>query len=228
MHHDITIISDLHLGSDVCRSDKIYDFLEQLNTNILVLNGDIFDSMDFRRLKKKHWRIIKKLRNISKNTKLIWISGNHDQQAQPIAHLVGASFVKEYKHTTHSKKIIILHGDRFDMLINSRPLLTKIADNIYRLIQRLDNNLDNNYYYSSKIKQKSKTLSKCFKNVISRALDYQDKHQYDAIIIGHLHQAAHIIRDNDREYVNCGCWTDKICHFVTINSDKISLEQYSD
>lgn len=226
MDHNITIISDLHLGSNVCRSENIINFLQQINTKTLILNGDIFDNLDFRRLKKSHWRIIKKLRVVAKKTKLIWIAGNHDRHAEPIAHLIGASFAKDYIYQSANKIIYITHGDQFDALISSRPLLTRLADNIYRLIQRFDTSLNNDYYYSGKIKLKSKTLSKCLQDVKDKAILHRTKHNYDAIIIGHLHKAEHMMSGNGKEYVNCGCWTDKQCHYVTIDDERISLNKY--
>jgi UDP-2,3-diacylglucosamine pyrophosphatase LpxH len=57
--YDSLIISDLHLGSEVCQAKKIEKFLsaikdQELPTKELILNGDVFDSWDFRRLKKNH------------------------------------------------------------------------------------------------------------------------------------------------------------------------------
>lgn len=56
---DAVIISDTHLGSENCQARQLTRFLEgildgELQTQRLVLNGDVFDSIDFRRLKKRH------------------------------------------------------------------------------------------------------------------------------------------------------------------------------
>ena len=56
--HDAVILSDLHLGSNNCEAKKITHFLERIadgdiQTRQLILNGDVFDSFDFRRLSKK-------------------------------------------------------------------------------------------------------------------------------------------------------------------------------
>jgi UDP-2,3-diacylglucosamine pyrophosphatase LpxH len=224
---DVTIISDLHLGSSVCRADEIYQFLSEVNTSILVLNGDIFDNMDFRRLEKSHWKIIKKLRSLSKTTRVIWISGNHDCEAEPVAHLIGAEFLFEYVYENNGRKILITHGDRFDTIIKRRPFLTKFADYLYRLIQKYDRSVDNDYYYSSMVKNHSKTLSRCTDNTVQKAIEHQQNHKYDAIIIGHLHKASHLTKISEGvEYVNCGCWTNGVCHFVTIVNSKIYLNEY--
>ena len=53
--NEAIIISDTHLGSGVCESKQLYNFLELVynKTNKLIINGDFFDNLDFRRLKKK-------------------------------------------------------------------------------------------------------------------------------------------------------------------------------
>lgn len=224
---EYTIISDLHLGSNVCRADNILEFLYYLETETLILNGDIFDNMDFRRLKKTHWHILKKLRQISKNTKIIWISGNHDYQCEPIAHLIGADFVLDYLIQA-DRMIYITHGDRFDKIITKRPLLTKLADNIYRFIQLFDKRMDNNYYYSGMIKRHSKTLTRVTDNTVSNAIKYANKNKYDAIIIGHLHKSALLTTlENMVEYGNSGCWTEENCTYITINNGLINIQSFN-
>ena len=75
---DAIIISDIHLGSSVCESKRLYAFLESvyIHTNKLIINGDFFDNLDFRRLKKNHWKILSLLRKMSKYIEIVWIRGN--------------------------------------------------------------------------------------------------------------------------------------------------------
>lgn len=225
---EYTIISDIHLGSNVCKSDSVLEFLYYLETDNLILNGDIFDNMDFRRLEKSHWKIIKKLRQIAKNTNVIWISGNHDFEIEPIAHLIGAGFYFEYLiDSYHDKLILVTHGDRFDSIITKRPILTKLADNIYRLIQSFDRYMDNNYRYSSIVKRRSKTFSRCLDKTKNNAIEYAASLKYDTIVIGHLHKPEHLTsQKNNVEYANCGCWTDKTCSYITINQGNVELKEF--
>ena len=221
-----TVISDLHLGSNVCRADYFLEFLYYLETENLILNGDIFDNMDFRRLKKSHWQVLKKLRQISKHTKIIWISGNHDYQCEPIAHLIGAKFTLDYV-IQMDRKIYITHGDRFDKIITKRPILTKFADNIYRFIQLFDRRMDNNYYYSGMIKRHSKTLTRVTGNTVANTIKFAKKNNYDSIIIGHLHKPALLTTlENMVEYCNSGCWTEENCSYITIDNGLINLKSF--
>jgi UDP-2,3-diacylglucosamine pyrophosphatase LpxH len=223
---EYTIISDLHLGSNVCQAEKILEFLYYINTETLILNGDVFDCGDINRLNKKHWAVVKKLRQISKNTNLIWISGNHDFKCENIAYLIGANF-KSFYLINKDRKIYVTHGDKFDKIISKRPLLTRFADNIYRIVQLYDKFLDNDYYFSRWLKQNSKTLIKSTKNTIKSAMIYCSKNKYEAIVLGHLHKAEHLtLLDSGLEYVNSGSWTEKECHFITINQGYIDLKKF--
>lgn len=223
-----TIISDLHLGTKICKVDAILEFLENLQTECLILNGDILDNLDFRRLNHEHWNVIKKIRQISKHTKVIWISGNHDYQAEGVAAMLGAPFLFEYTIETKEKKILVTHGDRFDKIIQEIPLLARMADNIYRIIQLFDKRLDNNYYYSGMVKRNSSTIKRSTTNTVKNAINYAKKHHYDAIIMGHLHHPSDLQdTENWIQYVNSGSWTEHTnCHYVTISADSIELKEF--
>jgi UDP-2,3-diacylglucosamine pyrophosphatase LpxH len=67
---DAIILSDIHLGSKNCQAKNLVRFLEMLAdeeivTSCLVLNGDVFDSIDFRRLNKNHWKVLSLIRKLS-------------------------------------------------------------------------------------------------------------------------------------------------------------------
>src|SRR6478752_989498 len=94
--HDALILSDFHLGSDNCQAKDICRLLEQivageLQTARLILNGDVFDSIDFRRLTKNHWKVLSLVRKLSDQIEIIWLCGNHDGSAEIISHLLGVT-----------------------------------------------------------------------------------------------------------------------------------------
>jgi UDP-2,3-diacylglucosamine pyrophosphatase LpxH len=221
--NEIVIISDIHLGSDVCQVDRLYKFLDKIQTQILIINGDLFDSWDFRRLRKDHWKILKKLRQLSDKIKVVWISGNHDGPAEMVSHLIGVDFVNEYLVESGHKKMLVLHGDIFDNFISKYPMFTKFADKIYRLIQRYDRFHNNQYYYSNLAKRNSKTFLRCSEQIADRALQYCKDKNCDFVICGHTH--AVLTKASDMvEYYNCGCWTESVCSFITINSGNVEIK----
>ena len=221
--NEITIISDIHLGSDICQVDRLSKFLDKIQTNCLIINGDLFDSWDFRRLRKDHWKILKKLRQLSDKIKVVWISGNHDGPAELVSHLIGVDFVDEIVLVSADKNVLILHGDIFDNFISQYPLFTKFADKIYRLIQKYDRFHQNEYYYSNLAKRSSKTFLRCSQQIADRALEYCKDKNCDVVICGHTHLP--LTTQNDLiYYYNSGCWTENSCSFITINSGEVEIK----
>src|SRR5438128_1025061 len=98
---DAVILSDLHLGSDNCQARRVCRMLErivegELVTARLILNGDVFDSIDFRRLNKAHWKVLSLLRKLSDQVEIIWLCGNHDGSAEIVSHLLGVTVMDDH------------------------------------------------------------------------------------------------------------------------------------
>ena len=220
--NDAIIISDTHLGSDVCEAKQLNSFLQLVysKTNKLIINGDFFDNLDFRRLKKKHWDILSLLRRMSKYVEIVWIRGNHDGDAEIISHLIGLDFLDEYTFTSGDKKILCLHGDRFDDFIYKYPNTTKLADLAYRTIQKIDKR-----FLPKFIKQRSKIYLRCNENMINSSRKYAKENGADIVCLGHTHY-PYIDKKEEVWYYNSGCWTEKQCSYLTVDNGEINLEYF--
>lgn len=224
--NDAIIISDIHLGSDVSQSEKLIAFLEDIKSDLvsskeLIINGDLFDSWDFRKLKKNHWRVLSLIRKISKKVHVVWINGNHDGPAEIISHLLGVDFLEEYILLSGNKKILILHGDIFDNFISKYPFFTKLADNIYRTIQKIDRS----FYLAKLAKKSSKTFLRCSDQIRLKAKNYGKSKKVNAVICSHTH--LHIADpEQEVEYYNTGCWTELPCHYIEIKDGIIIVKEY--
>lgn len=213
---DAIILSDWHLGSDVCQVRRLEHFLKHLPpTRKLVLNGDILDSTTSR-LSKKHWHVLSLLRKLSTWTHLVWVAGNHDRDAEHVAHLVGAHFKPEYIFASGSRTILCLHGDDFDDFITRRPVLTWAADLIYRKVQVVNPN------WALRLKRGSKTFLHCRENLRKRAVEYAQKKRADIVVCGHTHTAEHA----DGVYANTGCWTEEDCAYAVVSGGEVLVRQY--
>src|SRR5262245_22597894 len=140
---DAVIVSDIHLGSGNCEAKRLCRLLGQivdgeLRTDRLILNGDVFDSIDFRRLNKNHWKVLSLIRKLSDQIEIVWLAGNHDGTAEIISHLLGVTVQEEYVLETGGERLLILHGHAFDDFIVTYPVLTWLADSVYRVLQWLD------------------------------------------------------------------------------------------
>ena len=130
---DAVLLSDVHLGSDNCQAKRLCELLErvadgELTTARLILNGDVFDSIDFRRLNKSHWKVLSLIRKLSDQIEIIWLCGNHDGSAEIVSHLLGVAVMDDFVLESGGRRILILHGHVFDEFIDNHPVLTWLAD----------------------------------------------------------------------------------------------------
>lgn len=221
--NDAIIISDTHLGSDVCEVKSLETFIDSYvwnNTKKLIINGDFFDNLDFRRLKKSHWNILSLLRRMSKHKEIIWIRGNHDGDAEIISHLIGVDFKDEYTFTSGDKNVLCIHGDQFDDFIYKYPATTKVADLLYRTVQKFDKR-----FLPQFIKQRSKIYLRCNENMINSSTKYARGKEADVVCLGHTHYAT-VDKKHDVDYYNSGCWTEKRSSYLTVNDGVVQLEYW--
>lgn len=223
------IISDIHLGSDVARPKAVKDLLMSYDFKRLILLGDIFDSLNFSRLKKEHWNLlsyIRKLSNPEKKIKVVWVEGNHDEGLSEImSHLIGIKVYKEYYWISKGKKFLAIHGHQFDRFLNENIIISSISSYLYYKIQKYDRANQN---ISRFIKKRSKGWLRLSNKVADGALYYAKANEADIVICGHTHQSLYKEMD-DIKYYNTGCWTDIPSTYITIdNEGNVELKEFED
>jgi UDP-2,3-diacylglucosamine pyrophosphatase LpxH len=224
--YDAIIISDLHLGSDNCLARRIGLLLErigagELPTAKLILNGDVFDSIDFRRLKKSHWKVLSLLRKLSDQVEIIWLCGNHDGSAEVVSHLLGVSVRDEYCLTSGKEKILTLHGHTFDEFLDDHPVLTWVGDVIYFTLQRIDKS----HYFAKLAKKGSKRFLRCYELIEQRSVEYARKKGCTAVCCGHTHLPVSYYA-GDVQYHNSGCWTELPGTYLTVRDGDVTLHEF--
>lgn len=225
---DAIIISDIHLGSDNCQARHLTHFLERIDTGELrsarlILNGDVFDSIDFRRLKKHHWKVLSLLRKLSDQIEIIWITGNHDGASDIVSHLLGVSVLDDYVLESGGRRVLILHGHQFDRFIDKHPILTWVGDCIYSVLQRVDRT----HTIARFAKKKSKTFLRCADKIRDGALELAKKLGCHAVCCGHTHHSK-ADAEPGVAYFNSGCWTELPCTYLTVVDGHIRLHQYEE
>lgn len=223
---DAVVLSDLHLGSANSEARRVGELLDRmaqgdLRTQRLILNGDVFDSIDFRRLNKNHWKVLSRLRKLSDQIEIHWIVGNHDGPAEIISQLLGVSVEDELVLESGGRRILLLHGHIFDRFIDAHPLLTWLADCTYRLLQLLDPS----HQFAKMAKRGSKTFLRCAKQIAEGAVERARRLGCQAVCCGHTHVAASET-DGPIAYFNSGCWTELPCSYLTISNGAIRLHQH--
>jgi UDP-2,3-diacylglucosamine pyrophosphatase LpxH len=147
---------------------------------------------------------------MSDKLEVIWIAGNHDGPATTISELIGLHVFDEYILTSGDKKIMVVHGDKWDKFITERPVLTWIGDLIYSLLQRIG------HKYARMAKMNSKHYLHCQEVIREGATKYAKKHGCDAVCCGHVHSLY-----NDEFYYNSGCWTEPPGAYLAVRDGKI-------
>ena len=217
------LISDIHLGSDVCQAEDLCQFLKSIdpnNTKRLIIVGDIFDSIDLRRLKKRHWQVLSHMRRLADQLEIIWLAGNHDGPAEIVSHFLGVEVLEEYILESGSKKFLIVHGHKHDKFIRERPIISSIADFIYYWLQKIDSS----HYIARMAKSNSKHYLRCTEAIKDKATIEAKNIGCHAVICGHTHNAE-ISLANGIIYCNTGCWTEKNSTYIVIEDGNPKLHR---
>lgn len=225
---DAIVISDLHLGSDNCQARALHRFLDQvrdgeLEARQLILNGDVFDSIDFRRLKKHHWKVLSLLRKLSDRMEITWINGNHDGPSDIVSHLLGVEVRDELILESGDRRVLLHHGHRFDKFIDDHPFITAFADFVYRMLQKIDSS----HTFARTAKAKSKIFLRCSAKIEAQSIELARKLGCDAVCCGHTHHAV-ANESGPIAYYNSGCWTEKPCHYLAIRDGVIEVCQFAE
>ena len=211
------IISDLHLGTPVCQSEKILRVLS-FDFKRLIINGDLFDNHSFTRYNKDHWKILNKIRKLSKNKKVILVEGNHDGCSEFISGITGMNMVPSYEFQIDNQKFYCEHGHQYDAWTQEKPLLTQFFTGIYYYIQVLQKN--------QKISRKLKAVSKSWiraKDIIADGVIKKHGKHFDMIFAGHTHHPENrFYKDYNCWYFNSGSFCDNNCSYICIDDDGIA------
>jgi UDP-2,3-diacylglucosamine pyrophosphatase LpxH len=225
---DAVILSDLHLGSGNSQARGLCTFLEGVAagrpaTARLILNGDVFDSFDFRRLGQSHWKVLSLLRRLSDRLDITWIAGNHDGSAEVVSHLLGVAVKDEYVLLSGGRRILVLHGHTFDDFLDAHPVLTWLGDCAYAFLQWLDRT----HAIARMAKRGSKTFLRCAGKVEEGATRYARAKNCAAVCCGHTHFPA--AREGGAvAFYNSGSWTEFPCTYLTVADGRVRLHRYDE
>ncbi len=219
---DIMIVSDVHLGSRVSRASRLQELLTNYSFKKLILLGDIFEHLNFKKLTGEHWDLLSYLKQISKEVEVVWIEGNHDiGLSKMMSHLVGIKVFKTYTWRYKRKKCLAIHGHQFDRFLSNNIILSYIATIFYLFIQRIDTE---NQQIARFIKRKSKGWLRLSVKVAKSAILYGKLRGAKYVFCGHTHQAMEM-KKRGVHYYNSGCWTDIPSTFITMGKKGIKIHK---
>ena len=224
---DTVLLSDLHLGSETSRAIEALETLERLAFRRLILLGDIFCDLNFRRLKKEHWKFlsyIRKLSNPRRGIEVVWVEGNHDVGlAELMSHLVGVQVYQEYTWEEAGQRNLAIHGHQFDgFVINDRFCLSSLGSHLYLIIQKIDGQRQRVARLLDRWKTRWLRLTE---RVAAGALARARMRGATRVFCGHTHQADTMQRDGIR-YYNSGCWTSARPTYITVAGLEVTIHEY--
>lgn len=224
---DVVIISDLHLGTYGCHAAEIVNYLQSIAPQLLILNGDIIDGWQFnkRYFPASHLQVIKEILNLLSNgTRVVYITGNHDEMLRRYSdiHLSNFQLADKLVLEINGKMTWVFHGDVFDNTTRgSAKLIAKLGGHGYDwliLINRFVN------WCLKKLGRPKLSFSKKIKNSVKKAVswiaDFEQtaaelaiEKKYDYVICGHIHQPQKRTietKEGSVIYMNSGDWVENL------------------
>ena len=223
---DILVISDLHLGTYGSEADEVLAYLDTINANKIVINGDFVDIMLFNKRfwPSSHMKVIKYFLDlISQGKEIYYVTGNHDELMRKFLNFKIQNFkiVNQIVLDTAKGKVWIFHGDVFDFSIQTQ-WLTKLAGFLYdymiifnswinkKIMRPLGRKRLN---FSKTIKSNVKTAVQYFANFEMKAAEVAQKNGYKYVVCGHIHTPkieSFNINGEEVIYMNSGDWLESL------------------
>jgi UDP-2,3-diacylglucosamine pyrophosphatase LpxH len=223
---DTIILSDLHLGSEVSRAPAALKMLKSASFNRLILLGDIFSDLNFRRLKKEHWQFlgyIRKLSNPKREIEVVWVEGNHDVGLTEImSHLVGVRVYQEYAWEYEGLRHVAVHGHQFDRFVSRNHVLSTLLSALHLGLQKMSFGKKRMIGFLERFDTAWLRLST---KVARGALAHARTKNAQRVFCGHTHEPLTLTRDGI-EYYNSGSWTQDVPTYIAIDHQGVRVNEF--
>tara|TARA_S200000501_G_scaffold81967_1_gene74089 strand:- start:1970 stop:2809 length:840 start_codon:yes stop_codon:yes gene_type:complete len=232
---DILVISDLHLGTYGSEADEVLAYLDSIDADKIVINGDFVDIMLFNKRfwPSSHMKVIKYFLDlISEGKEIYYVTGNHDELIRKFVNFKIQNFkiVNQIVLDTPEGKVWMFHGDVFDFSIQT-AWLTKLAGFLYdymiifnswvnkKIMRPLGRKRLN---FSKIIKANVKTAVQYFANFERKAAEIAEKNGYKYVVCGHIHTPkieSFEINGKEIIYMNSGDWLESLSSLEYVNNE---------
>lgn len=240
---EVVVISDVHLGTYGCHATELVQYLKSIEPQLLILNGDIIDGWQFskRYFPAAHLQVIKEIMNLlTKGTRVIYITGNHDECMRRYSGLnIGnLQLVDKVVLEINGKKTWIFHGDVFDVTTRgSAKMLAKLGGHGYDMLIVMNRFIN---YLLKLIGREKMSFSKKVKNSVKKAVSWIGNFEqtaaelaieknYDYVICGHIHQPQKRqveTTEGTVTYLNSGDWVENLTS-LEYNQGQWEIFQYT-
>jgi UDP-2,3-diacylglucosamine pyrophosphatase LpxH len=223
---ELVVLSDIHLGTYGCHAEELLRYLKTIRPKKIILNGDIIDMWQFskRYWPKSHMQVVKHITGLlTKNTKIVYLTGNHDEMLRKFSGFRLGSFQIEDKVVVklNGKRAWIFHGDVFDVTMQHSKWLAKLGAVGYDTLIVINTFVNwiltkfgsEKISLSKRVKDSVKTAVKFINDFEKTAAEIAIDNGYDYVVCGHIHQPE--MRKITTEkgeviYLNSGDWIENL------------------
>jgi UDP-2,3-diacylglucosamine pyrophosphatase LpxH len=232
-------ISDVHLGTRGANTGALLDFLRDYDFETLYIVGDLIDIWQLRRSRywpQQHNDVIQKiLRKARKDTRVVYLPGNHDELVGDFDGEYGNITIQE--HAIHcladGRRILIIHGHELDTVVQNVKWLAFAGDVGYQFLLSLNPAINfvrrrfglGYWSLSAYAKKRVKDAVSFIGKFEEAVAHYAQKFNVDAILCGHIHSVSMRVIGNVT-YYNCGDWVETCSALVEDYDGKIDIVNY--
>ncbi len=242
-HYSTVVLSDIHLGSEYSKIKEVTRFLQHIDCERLILNGDIIDG-GLRHISSRHWKaehtnFFKVLMKMMEHcgTQIIYVRGNHDDFLDKLMpfKISNISIVPDYTFVSAGKRYYVTHGDIFDTITTNMRWLAMLGDIGYSALLRINKSYNlyrawrGKPYYSlsQQVKHRVKSAVSYISDFRNELVRYAKRRKCDGIICGHIHQAANEYYDGIH-YLNSGDWVESMTALTENEQGEWEIVTYSE
>lgn len=237
-------LSDLHLGKPSSAVAELARFLEQLAPQQIYLIGDVVDIHYLQRyphLADSHAAILRGfLASAEGGTAVTYLTGNHDAllRRSPGLHYGPIPVREELVHcTADGRRLLVIHGDQFDVVLRYAPWLGPVGDRIYEAAMAIDRLFSRRQRISASAprpRKRARTgLGALGKGLIKRLIHTLGRTErvmtarlkaqgLDGIVCGHTHHAA-LQGRSGLLYANCGDWVESCTALIETVEGRLEI-----
>ncbi|MEM1266695.1 MAG: UDP-2,3-diacylglucosamine diphosphatase [Pseudomonadota bacterium] len=241
-HHRTLFLSDIHLGTRGCQAHLLTAFLERHSADHIFLVGDIFDGWRLRRgwhWPQSHNDVVEALlARAHGGTKITYVPGNHDEVMRRYlgTHFGGIEVKERDVHVTaNDKRMLVTHGDQFDVVVLNAKWLAHIGDRAYNIALWLNIWVNRvRWLWGGQFWSLSNWAKQRVKGAVNFIGDYEqvlsdeaERGGFDGIICGHIHFPK-IAEVGGMLYVNTGDWVESCTAVVEEEDGTLRLIRWAE
>lgn len=233
-------ISDLHLGTPGCKARELLEFLRSIGPRRLYLVGDVIDGWSLARepyWPAEHQAVLERCFELSEQgTEVTYVTGNHDEELRALGdtRLERLRLVDLALHTTLAgRRLVVVHGDRYDGVTTSARWLAELGDRAYALTLAVNDAVNRvstraglgEVSFSLRLKQSVKALVNRVNRWEQGIAAEIRRHGAQGLVCGHVHKPE-IGRIGDSLYLNDGDWVESRTALVERSDGTLELGRW--